>query len=303
MEQVDAFLDAVRDTLLGVRHPPLTADEIRDKRFATTRLRPGYDEEEVDAFLGEAEARLRVRCAECRAETTGTTEFCTLCGAPAVGQPPVAADPLEGGLGASAAIAAAGHARSGPARGRRWYLLMFLACCLILPISLFVGVKAPNNSALAAWMGVTCAASLFGAIGFLIAFVFTLSQWRRRRVRQVAWAGLPILSFSLLAWWPFLVIALIRLRARDWAVFAAYLAALVGEIAFLILGAQGVIPAEGGAITFLWLVLVVAVTAAVHTFVAFRPGAELPSLSDVSAARAAAKRHPVRDAAGSESWQ
>jgi DivIVA domain-containing protein len=45
--------------LFGVREPPLTADEIRDKKFATTRLRPGYDEKEVDAFLDEAEARLR----------------------------------------------------------------------------------------------------------------------------------------------------------------------------------------------------------------------------------------------------
>src|SRR5262252_3681965 len=69
MEQVDAFLDAVRDTFLGVRHPPLTAEEIRAKWFATTRLRPGYDEEEVDAFLEDVEARLRMRCAECGADT------------------------------------------------------------------------------------------------------------------------------------------------------------------------------------------------------------------------------------------
>jgi DivIVA domain-containing protein len=58
-EQVDAFLEAIRDTFLGVREPPLTADEIRDKQFTTVRLRPGYDEEEVDAFLEEAEASLR----------------------------------------------------------------------------------------------------------------------------------------------------------------------------------------------------------------------------------------------------
>ena len=69
MEQVDAFLDAVRDTLLGVRRPPLTAEEIRARQFAVTRLRPGYDEQEVDAFLDGAEARLRIRCAECGAET------------------------------------------------------------------------------------------------------------------------------------------------------------------------------------------------------------------------------------------
>ncbi len=57
-EEVDAFLEAIRDTFLGVREPPLTTDEIRNKQFSATRLRPGYDEEEVDAFLDEAELRL-----------------------------------------------------------------------------------------------------------------------------------------------------------------------------------------------------------------------------------------------------
>jgi DivIVA domain-containing protein len=57
-EEVDAFLDAIRDTFLGIREPSLTPDEIRKIKFSTTRLRPGYDEEEVDAFLDEAEVRL-----------------------------------------------------------------------------------------------------------------------------------------------------------------------------------------------------------------------------------------------------
>ena len=58
IDQVDAFLRAIRDTLVGIREPSLTPDEIRNKQFSTTRLRPGYDEEEVDAFLDEAESRL-----------------------------------------------------------------------------------------------------------------------------------------------------------------------------------------------------------------------------------------------------
>ena len=58
MEEVDAFAIAIRDTFLGTREPSLTPDEIRNKQFSTTRLRPGYDEEEVDAFLDEAESRL-----------------------------------------------------------------------------------------------------------------------------------------------------------------------------------------------------------------------------------------------------
>ena len=32
---------------------PLTPADVRNKQFSTTRLRPGYDEEEVDAFLDE----------------------------------------------------------------------------------------------------------------------------------------------------------------------------------------------------------------------------------------------------------
>ena len=37
---------------------PLTPADVRNKQFSTTRLRTGYDEEEVDAFLDEVEAEL-----------------------------------------------------------------------------------------------------------------------------------------------------------------------------------------------------------------------------------------------------
>ncbi len=37
---------------------PVTPADVRNKQFATTRLRPGYDEDEVDAFLDEVEAEL-----------------------------------------------------------------------------------------------------------------------------------------------------------------------------------------------------------------------------------------------------
>ena len=36
----------------------VTPADVRYKQFNTTRLRPGYDEEEVDAFLDEVEAEL-----------------------------------------------------------------------------------------------------------------------------------------------------------------------------------------------------------------------------------------------------
>lgn len=65
VEEVDAFLDAIRDTFLA-REPSLTPDEIRNKHFSTTRLRPGYNEEQVNAFLDEAGSTLaapvRARC-------------------------------------------------------------------------------------------------------------------------------------------------------------------------------------------------------------------------------------------------
>jgi DivIVA domain-containing protein len=37
---------------------PLTPEEVQNKRFTSTRFRPGYDEDEVDAFLDEVEAEL-----------------------------------------------------------------------------------------------------------------------------------------------------------------------------------------------------------------------------------------------------
>src|ERR1700721_4162058 len=37
---------------------PLSPADVRNKQFSTTRLRPGYDEEEVAAFLDEVEAEL-----------------------------------------------------------------------------------------------------------------------------------------------------------------------------------------------------------------------------------------------------
>jgi DivIVA domain-containing protein len=92
-QEVDDFLEAIRDTFLGVRQPPLTADEVRGKQFSTTRLQPGYDEKEVDVFLDEVEARLRRRCAECGALVAEATRACAGCGAPPAGQRPAGARP------------------------------------------------------------------------------------------------------------------------------------------------------------------------------------------------------------------
>src|SRR5947208_12626659 len=37
---------------------PLTPEDVRNKQFTTVRLREGYDEDEVDAFLDEVEGEL-----------------------------------------------------------------------------------------------------------------------------------------------------------------------------------------------------------------------------------------------------
>jgi DivIVA domain-containing protein len=57
--EVDAFHEAIRDAFLGVRPPPLTWGEAHGKRFSTQRR--GYDVEQVDAFLDQAELRLAAR--------------------------------------------------------------------------------------------------------------------------------------------------------------------------------------------------------------------------------------------------
>ena len=68
--EVDAFREAIRDTFLRVSEPPLTWRAPPGKQFRTTRrLRPGYDPEQVDAFLDKAEPRL----AAMRATDKGAT--------------------------------------------------------------------------------------------------------------------------------------------------------------------------------------------------------------------------------------
>jgi hypothetical protein len=114
----------------------------------------------------------------------------------------------------------------------------------------------------------------------------------RRRVRQVAWGAVPLVSLTLLAFVPFLWLALIRRRARDWAVFAAYLAAVVAELV-LLSGKSGSLTSAIGAV----LILVVWGTATIHALIAFRPGAAVPSWRDVHTLRTADKREKLAAAA------
>jgi DivIVA domain-containing protein len=114
IDQVDAFLSAIRDTFLGIREPSLTPDEIRGKMLSVTRFfRPSYAVEEVDALIDEAESRLaaqvrargeapaasqpslaadmqagvlRVRCLQCGSESAEAARVCARCGGPVTRQ-------------------------------------------------------------------------------------------------------------------------------------------------------------------------------------------------------------------------
>ena len=91
------------------------------------------------------------------------------------------------------------------------------------------------------------------------------SQRRAGVLRQLAWASVPVWSLGLLAFAPFLSLALTRRRGRDWAVFAGYLLAVVLEVVVLsVAGHKDPGQALAGG-----LVLVLMGGAAVHAAVAF----------------------------------
>ncbi len=116
------------------------------------------------------------------------------------------------------------------------------------------------------------------------------------RLRQLGWASVPILSVSLLAFAPFLRLAVARRRARDWAVFAGYLAAVILIVILMSIAGSDQDAAAAVAGT---MVVVVGVVAAVHAFVAFRPGWEAVGgspASELALATARARMHSRQQA-------
>ena len=115
------------------------------------------------------------------------------------------------------------------------------------------------------------------------------------RLRQVAWASVPIWSFSLLAFAPFLRIAFARRRARDWVVFAGYLAAVIVVVVLMsIAGPDDAVSLAAGGLA----VLVMGI-GGVHAFVAFRPmpeGAGGTRASELAFAAARDRMHRRRRA-------
>jgi hypothetical protein len=96
-----------------------------------------------------------------------------------------------------------------------------------------------------------------------------------RVLRTVLWAAVPVVSVGFLSFVPFLAYAVMQRRPRDWAVFAAYLAATVAMI--VALGAVGSSSSGSSAVGGFIIVLVGA--AAAHASILFRPGRSQPSVA------------------------
>lgn len=90
-------------------------------------------------------------------------------------------------------------------------------------------------------------------------------------LRQVWWTSVPLWSIGILSFVPFLAFALIHRRKRDWAVFAAYLAASVAMVVTVAAVRSDTDPgaAAGG------FLIVLAACGAVHAAVLFRPSRSL----------------------------
>jgi hypothetical protein len=92
-------------------------------------------------------------------------------------------------------------------------------------------------------------------------------------LRPVLWAAVPVLSIGFLSFAPFLAYAVMQRRPRDWAVFAAYLAATVAMI--VTLGAAG--SSNGGSAAVGGFIIVLAGAAAIHALILFRARRSQPS--------------------------
>src|SRR5437764_12329357 len=83
---------------------PLTPEDVQNKRFTTTRFRPGYDEDEVDAFLDEVETELTRLLQENKtlaARAASAVAAPPPPQAPAPVEAPAAPEPAEGGQDAA----------------------------------------------------------------------------------------------------------------------------------------------------------------------------------------------------------
>jgi hypothetical protein len=201
----------------------------------------------------------------------------------------VAADLASGKSGDALAAGAVADARSLPWRARGRYFLLCLLCYLVFGttflFAILTGTAAVDgglipldSGSISATMWVTGLGWVIGLslAGAIISLAFELhipDHPRRPRGRQVAWGLVPILSFSWLAFMPFLWLADTSRRGRDWVVFAAYLTAVAVEAYLIVVGYDGSVAWTTTYV--MWLL--VGGTATVHALWAFRPAAEVPS--------------------------
>jgi DivIVA domain-containing protein len=114
-----------------------------------------------------------------------------------------------------------------------------------------------------------------GVVGALLSVVLFGAARGQFRARQLVWGLVPLLSWTFLAFLPFLWLALIRRRTREWAVFAVYLAA---ETTMLVI--SFVVAADAGYELVAGLLLI----APVHAVLAFSPAAGVSSWRETRAA-------------------
>lgn len=128
-----------------------------------------------------------------------------------------------------------------------------------------------------------------------------MSRIPRRRywknlLRQIWWTAMPVWSFGLLSFGPFLRLALERRRRKEWVIAGAYLAASAAVIvSFPFSGTAAVVSTVFG--------LCLAGFAAVHAAVAFRPasgGVLSAAEQDRRAVDVAAQDRVVRDASAND---
>jgi hypothetical protein len=174
-------------------------------------------------------------------------------------------------------------------RGRPYFLICFSFCLVLFSAGAAATDKAPAYTWLSPDLGHAIPLSVVGGLVSLALFAVSIGPVSDR---QLGWAAFP-LAVSFLSFLPFWWLAIIRRRARDWVVFAVYLAAATTGLALAFAGSDG---STAGSISGAVIILVTGI-ASVHALVAFRPAAGVPSRRDAQAARAASKSPwPIMDA-------
>jgi hypothetical protein len=171
-------------------------------------------------------------------------------------------------------------------RRSRPYFLICLGFSTILFLIGVVGlIKSSLGSRPHTAMGWVLILSGVGVFGSLILVEAAQAQYSDR---QVGWGLVPILSVGYLAFVPFLWLALIRRRAQNWVVCAAYLAAALFLVYVTVVNFYN--SAAWGATYVLMACL--ALIAAAHAVVAFRPAAGAASWRETRAVSDSGGRQP-----------